>query len=129
MAETENMRDDKAAAGAGDDAARAADRSPATLAERMVQVLRDNPGVRIDCYVLFASHTDAMQLYHAVRERGIGARISTTPRQARASCGVALLVSCDDALAIGEIAQSEGVDIEGIVPLPNQIDPHRDVYC
>jgi len=99
------------------------------LSEHIDQVKRENPGVRVDCYVLFESHTDAMQLYELVRNAGLGARISTTPRQARSSCGVALLVSCDDAEAIREIAEDEHVPVENIVALPNQINPNRDVYC
>ena len=99
------------------------------LEERIEQVRRENPGVRIDCYVLFSSHTDAMELYELVRAAGLGARVSTTPRQARSSCGVALLVSCDDAVAIRAVAGAGDVPIEGIVPLPNQINPNRDVYC
>ena len=93
------------------------------------QVRRENPGVRVDCYVLFESHTDAMELYGLVRAAGLGARISTTPRQARSSCGVALLISCDEAIAIQVLAREGEVPVEGIVPLPNQIDPKRDVYC
>ena len=99
------------------------------LGERIEQVRQENPGVRVDCYVLFASHTDAMQLYELVRSVGLGARISTTPRQARSCCGVALLVSSDEACAIEELALREGAAFEDIVPLPNQIDPNRDVYC
>ena len=97
--------------------------------ERVEQAKRDNPGVRIDCYVLFSSHTDAMQLYGLVRAAGMGARVSTTPRQARSSCGVALLIGCDDADAVARIADEGGVPFENIVPLPNQINPNRDVYC
>ena len=99
------------------------------LSERIEQTRRENPDVRVDCYVLFSSHTDAMQLYGLVRGAGLGARVSTTPRQARSSCGVALLIGCDDAERIAGIAQDEAVPIEGIVPLPNQINPNRDVYC
>lgn len=99
------------------------------LSERIEQVRQENPNVRIDCYVLFSSHTDAMQLYELVRGSGLGARISTTPRQARSSCGVALLIACDDACEIEGIARDSEVPIEGIVPLPNQINPNRDVYC
>ena len=99
------------------------------LNELIDQAKRDNPGKRIDCYVLFSSHTDAMELYGLVREAGLGARISATPRQARSCCGVSLLIGCDDAARIGVIARDGGVPIEGIVPLPNQIDPNRDVYC
>ena len=100
-----------------------------SLDERIQRIRRESPGVRVDCYVLFSSHTDAMQLYELVRAAGLSARISTTPRQARSSCGVALLVDCDEALAIEGVACDNRVPIEGIVPLPNQINPHRDVYC
>ena len=99
------------------------------LEERVAKVRLENPGIRVDCYVLFASHTDAMQLYELARAAGLGARVSTTPRQARSSCGVALLVECDQARAIQEVADGNGVPIEDIVPLPNQINPRRGVYC
>ena len=100
-----------------------------SLRERIEQVQEENPGVRIDCYVLFESHTDAMQLYELAKAAGLGARISTTPRQARSCCGVALLVGCDEAEAVEKIALDTGTSFENIVPLPNQINPHRDVYC
>ena len=99
------------------------------LEARIEQVKHDNPDVRVDCYVLFASHTDAMQLYELVRAAGLGARVSTTPRQARSCCGVSLLVDCDEAAATADIAREANVPVEDIVPLPNQIDPNRDVYC
>lgn len=99
------------------------------LVERIRQVRQENPRIRVDCYVLFSSHTDAMELYEKARAAGLGARISTTPRQARSSCGVALLVNCDEAVAIEGVAHDGNVPIEGIVPLPNQINPNRDVYC
>ena len=99
------------------------------LIGRIERTRREAPGVRVDCYVLFESHTDAMQLYELVRGAGYRARISTTPRQARSSCGVALLVDCDEAVAVEEVARVHGVAIEDIVPLPNQINPKRDVYC
>lgn len=88
-----------------------------------------HPGSAIDCYVLFESHTDAMALYDAARQRSLSARVSPTPRAARASCGVALLVSCGDAAAIERVAQTEGISVENIVALPRQIDAHRDRYC
>lgn len=99
------------------------------LNDLIEQARQDNPGKRVDCYVLFASHTDAMELFGLVREAGLGARISTTPRQARSCCGVSLLIGCDDAARVELIARENGVPTEGIVPLPNQIDPNRDVYC
>lgn len=82
-----------------------------------------------DCYILFASHTDAMQLYELGRAAGLGARVSATPRQARSCCGVSLLVECADADAFRALADEGNVAVEDIVALPNQINPHRDVYC
>jgi hypothetical protein len=99
------------------------------LGERIRRARLENPDVRIDCYVLFGSHTDAMELYELARAAGLGARVSATPRQARSSCGVSLLVNCDEAEPIERIAIDAGVPFEDIVPLPNQINPHRDVYC
>ena len=99
------------------------------LEQHIQDVRRENPGVRVDCYVLFSSHTDAMQLYELSRAEGLKVRISTTPRQARSSCGVALLTDCDDAVAVRETALANNVPFENIVPLPNQINPNRDVYC
>ena len=99
------------------------------LAERIRRAQRESPGARVDCYVLFASHTDAMQLYELARSKGLDVRVSTTPRQARACCGVALLVPCDQADAVERAAREGAVPVEDIVALPNQIDPYRDAYC
>ena len=99
------------------------------LEERIGRVRGENPGTRIDCYVLFSSHTDAMELYELSRAAGLDARVSATPRQARSCCGVALLVACDRAEAVRRTALEHGVPFEDIVPLPNQINPSRDVYC
>lgn len=99
------------------------------LEGRIAGVQAANPGVRVDCYVLFESHTDAMRLYEIARESDLNARISTTPRQARSCCGVALLVASDDAVAVEALARESGIPVEDIVALPNQIDPSRDVYC
>ncbi len=99
------------------------------LEQHIADVAGDNPGVRIDCYVLFASHTDAMELYAFVRSAGFDARVSTTPRQARSSCGVALLVPSDQAVGLQRAVDEAGMAYERIVALPCQIDPRRDVYC
>ena len=37
-----------------------------------------------DCYILFSSHTDGWRLYELARDAGAKARISPTPRAARA---------------------------------------------
>ncbi len=83
----------------------------------------------MDCYVLFRSHTDGLALYGALKGAGVGARISPTPRAARAECGMSLLVSCDDEERIRAVARGCGAHIEGVARLPRQIKPDRDRYC
>ncbi len=82
-----------------------------------------------DCYVLFPGHTDGWLLFSALKEAGVGARIAPTPRAARATCGMSLLVSCDDCDRVGEVAAECGANIERIARLPRQIKPDRDRYC
>ena len=100
-----------------------------TIEERVRRARVENPGVRIDCYLLFGSHVDAFALHEAARAAGLATRISTTPRAARSSCGVALLAPCDQAQALNDLAARQGIELEGTVALPCQIDPRRDTYC
>jgi len=97
--------------------------------ERIQAVRRECAGQPVDCYVLFSSNTDALQLFEAARAQGVAARISPTPRAARSSCGVSLLIPCEDACKVENIARDGAILFEDIVPLARQIDPHRDRYC
>lgn len=87
------------------------------------------PGRPIDCYMLFEDHTDAMAMYEVARAAGFRPRISTTPRQAQACCGVALLVSREEAPAVLSLAYEQGMAFENMIALDRQIDPKRDRYC
>ena len=87
------------------------------------------PGKVIDCYMLFEDHTDAMAMYEVARGAGFRPRVSTTPRQAQACCGVALLVSREEAPAMLELAYKQGMAFENMIALDRQIDPKRDRYC
>lgn len=84
---------------------------------------------RIDAYVLFASHVDALALFQAAREAGVSTRISPTPRDARSSCGVALLVACETAEQVWNVANAQAIPVENMVALPRQFNAHRDKYC
>ena len=87
------------------------------------------PGRPIDCYLLFEDHTDAMAMYECARSAGYRPRISTTPRQAHACCGVALLVSREEAAAVLQLAFGQDMAFEDMIALDRQIDPKRDRYC
>lgn len=100
-------------------------------AEREEQVLHNAQAVspEQDCYVLFDTHTDAMALFQTLKNAGVGARISPTPRMARTTCGVSLLVACTDRERIESVAAQANLNMQAFVALPRQIDPTRDQYC
>lgn len=82
-----------------------------------------------NCYVLFDGYTDALALFDSLKQRGVGVRISPTPRMARSECGTALLFDCEDKERISRIVNDGGFRIQSIVELPAQINPQRDRYC
>jgi hypothetical protein len=82
-----------------------------------------------DCYVLFETHSHGLHLFGLLREEGIAARISPTPRAARSTCGISLLIECPDRKKIERVAAAAGAEFVDIVELPSQIDPNRDRYC
>lgn len=82
-----------------------------------------------DYYVLFPNHTEGLKLYEYARGRGIPVRISPTPRAASACCGISLLVSAADIVNLERCIPDSGAQIDRIVSLPRQINPHRDRYC
>ncbi len=89
----------------------------------------NEPAEPLDCYILFPSHTDGWRLYELARDAGVKARISPTPRAARASCGVSLLTSCDNEAALLDMAEQAGVQVEGVARLPRQFEARRDTFC
>lgn len=82
------------------------------------------------CYVLFDGYTDALALFNALRNAGVGVRVSPTPRQARSECGSALLLErCADRGRVEALASERGLAFQSIVELPCQINAARDRFC
>lgn len=123
----EGLRCCNAASDAG--AAKASDESPLQRFSRTHEQLLCNGVESIAGYVLFSGHTDALALFQAAKAAGFPVRISPTPRDARSSCGVALLVPCDVAADVYGVACAEDIAVESMIALPRQIDAHRDRYC
>lgn len=84
---------------------------------------------RIDWYILFFNHTDGMQMYRCLKDLGLFVRISPAPRAASVCCGMSLLVAEECIASVREAVEKSGIAYDRIVPLPRQINPHRDVYC
>lgn len=81
-------------------------------------------------YILVNSTTEGMALYQALRACGCKVRISPAPRGVQVCCGVSLLVEPQDMPDVrAALRQPDTPSYVDIVELPNQIDPHRDVYC
>lgn len=82
-----------------------------------------------DFYILFHNHTEGMQLYSYLRQRQLRVRICPVPRAASACCGMSLIVEKEDVEAVRAATEESGIDNQGFVELPRNIDPRRDHYC
>lgn len=84
---------------------------------------------KIQHYVLFPNHDNAMRLYNASKKAGIKATISPTPRAASKCCGISLMIDACDVDAIKKCAGESDVEILKIVALELDLNPKRDRYC
>lgn len=82
-----------------------------------------------DWYILFKSHTEAMDLYGRLKARGFMPRVSPTPRSASVCCGVSLLVQDEEIAGVTDYINENSCVYERIVPLKKQINPQRDKFC
>lgn len=84
---------------------------------------------KIQQYVLFPNHDNAMRLYKELKNLGVRATIAPTPRAASKCCGVSLLVEEEDLEQIQNCAKEHDVEILKIVAIERDINPMRDRYC
>lgn len=83
----------------------------------------------IQHYVLFPNHDNGMRLYRLLKEAGIRAVISPTPRSASKCCGISLMIAEEDAAAVSAYAKEHQIEILKIVAIERDVNPHRDKYC
>ena len=79
-------------------------------------------------YILFQNHTDATAMYRALKNSGIYAQISPTPRELSVCCGVSLLIHGEDVEEIKTLASDKGLAYLSIDGLNNTIDNTRHKY-
>lgn len=79
--------------------------------------------------MLFDGYTDALALYTALKDAGVGSARFAHAAQARSECGSALVVDCDDRTCIESLAAAQGLAFQRIVELERQIDASRDRFC
>ena len=79
-------------------------------------------------YILFQDHTDATAMYRSLKNNGVYAQISPTPRELSVCCGVSLLVHGEDVERIKEIATEKGLAYLSISGLNNTFDNTRHRY-
>ena len=84
---------------------------------------------KIQNYVLFPNHDNAMRLYRELKKNGMKAAISPTPRSASVCCGVSLMVEEEDLEKIRQIAAEKEIEIVKIAAVERDYNPTRGRYC
>lgn len=79
-------------------------------------------------YILFDVHTDGLAMYEAIKDAGLHARISPTPRQLSVCCGIALLIEEEEIPSIRELAEQRNLTYRSIEGLDNTFDNQRHQY-
>lgn len=79
-------------------------------------------------YILFNNHTDAMEMYRAIKGESRYAQISPTPRELSVCCGVSLLIKDEDIPFIKELAETRGLRYISIQGLNNEFNNTRHRY-
>ena len=84
---------------------------------------------KIQHYVLFPNHDNAMRLYRELKNLGVRATIAPTPRAVSKCCGVSLLVEEKDIGEIENCIREHEIEILQIAAIERDINPRRDQYC
>lgn len=85
--------------------------------------------MKIQHYVLFPNHDNAMRLYKELKKLGVRAVIAPTPRSVSKCCGVSLMVEEKDLDAIRACIEEHRIEIWEIAAVERDVNPKRDRYC
>ncbi len=85
--------------------------------------------MKIQHYVLFPNHDNAMRLYKELKNLGVRAVIAPTPRSVSKCCGVSLMVEEKDLDAIRACIEEHQIEIWEIAAVERDVNPKRDRYC
>ena len=80
-------------------------------------------------YILFDSHTDGLELYAFLKKAQLNPRISPAPRDAKACCGMSLLIDSEEISKVRFLLEKHEYSIDRIIELDIQIDATRDTFC
>lgn len=83
----------------------------------------------LDYYILFHDHTEGMALYSYLKSRDLHPRICPVPRSLSECCGMALLLTEDEAEDAQRRMEESGIGNLGIRAIPHSVDARRDRYC
>lgn len=84
---------------------------------------------KIQHYVLFPNHDNAMRLYRELKKLGVWAVIAPTPRSASKCCGVSLMIREEEIGRISECIKENQIEILKIAAVEKDVNPRRDKYC
>ena len=82
-------------------------------------------------YILFANYTEGLTLQDLLKENGLKARISPTPRNIQGSvpCGMSLLVNEEDIAGVKACIEKNKAVYNDIVETECQINADRHKFC
>lgn len=80
-------------------------------------------------YILFDTHTQVLELNHALRCAGIKAVISPAPRAASICCGTSLRVEEAEIDRVRAYIQEHDSVYKSIYQIEQDFDSTRDKYC
>ena len=84
---------------------------------------------KIQHYVLFPNHDNAMRLQNELKKAGVRAVIAPTPRSLSKCCGVSLMVEEKDLDGIRTCINEHQIEIWEIAAIEKDLNPKRDRYC
>lgn len=81
------------------------------------------------CYILVDNHTSGMQNFEFLKGQGQNVRIAPAPREAKSSCGIAILCDCDNIDEATRLLIKNNLAYRDVVRVEQSFNPHRDVFC
>lgn len=80
-------------------------------------------------YVLFENHENGLKLHKLLRENGLKATISPTPRSLIKCCGISIIIDESEINQVKKVIEENDIEILSIDSVKKDINPNRDRYC
>ena len=80
------------------------------------------------CYILFDTHTQAMELLDYLKTKALDVRVAPAPREAKSSCGVSILCDCNQIDCACKLASENNFQFSKTIKVEGNFNAKRDKY-